>query len=72
MWTLVDFQPADHRFLDTTATFPVRFDAPYNEVFGQGDPGDEFWQGYNTVPIEARIAQKLKDARPYIPPKQDE
>ena len=67
VWTLVDFRKADHTFIDSTKTLPIRFSAPYNEVFGQGDPGEDFWQDYNTVPVEARIAEKLRTAKHYTP-----
>jgi hypothetical protein len=69
VWTLVDFRKGDHTFIDSTKTLPIRFSAPYNEVFGQGDPGEDFWQDYNTVPVEARIAEKLRTAKHYTPDK---
>ncbi|MCR5444482.1 MAG: hypothetical protein K6E96_02205 [Bacteroidales bacterium] len=37
-------------------------DLYYHDVFGRGNASDDFWQDYNTVPLEARIADKLRVA----------
>lgn len=63
LWSLIDLRPADHGYLDTTETLPIETSKPYPEVFGRGDSDTAFWSGYNVIPIEQRIADKLRTAR---------
>lgn len=62
VWTLVDLRPAEPRFLDSTIHDMHDTNLYYHDIFGHGDAADSFWQDYNTVPLETRIADKLKAA----------
>lgn len=62
VWTLVDMQPAKPHFLDSTLHTPHNDKLYYHDIFGHGDASDDFWQEYNTVPLEARISDKLQKA----------
>lgn len=62
VWTLVDMRPAEPDFLESTIHAASGTDLFYHDIFGQGNVSDSFWQDYNTVPLEARIADKLKAA----------
>ena len=62
VWTLVDMRRAEQGFLDAAIRTPHSKKIYYHEIFGHGDASDDFWADYNTVPLEARIAGKLKAA----------
>ena len=62
VWVLVDQRPADPHFLDSTLHTTPDTNLYYHDIFGHGDASDSFWEDYNTVPLEARIADKLKAA----------
>lgn len=60
MWTLTDFREMKPDFLNTTIQKDKKY--KYHDIFGRGDADESFWQNYNTVPLESRIAKKLKAA----------
>lgn len=62
VWTLVDMRPAEPNFLDSTIHVASGTELYYHDIFGHGNASDNFWQDYNTVPLEARISDKLKAA----------
>ena len=62
VWTLVDMRPAEPHFLDSAIHATRDTDLFYHDIFGHGDASDDFWQNNNTVPLETRIADKLKVA----------
>jgi len=62
VWVLVDQHPITPHFLDSTIHTTPDTNLYYHDIFGHGDASDSFWQDYNTVPLEARIADKLKAA----------
>lgn len=62
MWTMLDMHPADSSFLSTTLPIQHGKRRYYHDVFGHGDGLDELWEQYNTVPVEERIATKLRAA----------
>ena len=62
VWTLVDSRPADYGFIDSAIHITGDTTLYCHDVFGHGNATDDFWQGYNTVPLETRIADKLKAA----------
>lgn len=62
LWSLISLQPGDHRFLDTAATIPIKADEPFSKIFSAGDNDTAFWRDYDVIPIEERIAVKLREA----------
>lgn len=62
VWVHVDQRPSESHFLDSTIHATRGVELYYHDIFGHGDASDDFWQDYNTVPLEARIADKLKIA----------
>lgn len=60
VWVLTDFRKMEPDFPKTTLKKGTRI--RYHDIFGRGDADESFWQSYNTVPLESRIAKKLEAA----------
>ncbi len=60
MWTLTDFRKMEPDFLKSAIRKGVKY--KYHDIFSKGDADESFWQSYNTVPLESRIAEKLEAA----------
>ncbi|MCR4659218.1 MAG: carboxypeptidase-like regulatory domain-containing protein [Bacteroidales bacterium] len=60
LWSLIDMRHGDSMFIDSALVYSRETDLYYHDVLGHGSADDAFWQNYNTIPVESRIAEKLR------------